>query len=183
MTREEKDKAIRVLDDMKVKIDIPKAAVTQLDKNWALDMAIEALKQEPCEDAISRAELKKWLDMNFSFGGAARKLELFDRLDKELPPVTPQPKTDDIKKSNFSQEQYKADLQSAYDCGKASVKPCKGERMTEKEFSKEFQNELLNLLEMCFERHTDAMTLTFEYPNAKMAVEMKFKVEKVENES
>lgn len=29
-----------------------------------------------------------------------------------------------IDKSNFSQEQYKADLQGAYDCGKASVKPC-----------------------------------------------------------
>ena len=29
-----------------------------------------------------------------------------------------------IDKSNFSQEQYKADLQSAYDCGKASVEPC-----------------------------------------------------------
>lgn len=29
-----------------------------------------------------------------------------------------------IDKSNFSQEQYKADLQCAYDCGKASVKPC-----------------------------------------------------------
>ncbi len=50
MTREEK--AIRVLDDMKVKIDIPKAAVTQIDKNWALDMAIEALKQEPCCNCI-----------------------------------------------------------------------------------------------------------------------------------
>ena len=50
-----------------------------------------ALEQAPCEDLVSRAELKKWLDMNFSFGGASRKLELFDRLDKELPPVTPQP--------------------------------------------------------------------------------------------
>ena len=29
-----------------------------------------------------------------------------------------------IDKSNLSQEQYKADLQSAYDCGRASVKPC-----------------------------------------------------------
>ena len=48
----------------------------------------EALEQ-PCEDCVSRAELKKWLDMNFSFGGALRKLELFDRLDKELPSVTP----------------------------------------------------------------------------------------------
>lgn len=45
------------------------------------------------KNCVSRAELKKWLDMNFSFGGALRKLELFDRLDKELPAVTPQPKT------------------------------------------------------------------------------------------
>ncbi|WP_146058865.1 hypothetical protein [Lachnospira multipara] len=57
-------------------------------KEW-LEMAIEALKQESCEDCVSREELKKWLDMNFSFGGALRKLELFDRLDKELPSVTP----------------------------------------------------------------------------------------------
>lgn len=41
------------------------------------------------EDCVSRAELKKWLDINFSFGGALRKLEMFDRIDKELPPVTP----------------------------------------------------------------------------------------------
>lgn len=43
MTREERDKAIRVLEDMKVKIDIPKAAVMQNNKNWALDMAIKEL--------------------------------------------------------------------------------------------------------------------------------------------
>lgn len=40
MTREE---AIKVLDDMKVKIRIPKSAEIQLKKNEALDMAIEAL--------------------------------------------------------------------------------------------------------------------------------------------
>lgn len=57
----------------------------------AYKMAIKALDQESCEDAVNRTELKKWLDMNFSFGGALRKLELFDRLDKELPPVNPQP--------------------------------------------------------------------------------------------
>ena len=33
-------------------------------------------------------------------------------------------KTQMIDKSNFSMEQYRADLQSAYDCGKASVVPC-----------------------------------------------------------
>ena len=47
MTREEHKKAIEVLDDMKVKIDIPKAAKTQNDRNWALDVAIQALSQEP----------------------------------------------------------------------------------------------------------------------------------------
>lgn len=73
MTREERKKAIEVLGDMKVKIDIPKAAKTQNDRNWALDVAIKALEnhdtfmkysysmgkhdalsQEPCDDAISR---------------------------------------------------------------------------------------------------------------------------------
>lgn len=46
------------------------------------------LEQQPCDDCVSRAELKKWLDMNFSFGGAIRKIEMFDRIDKELPTVT-----------------------------------------------------------------------------------------------
>ena len=48
MTREERKKAIKVLDNMKVKIDVPKAAkMTKNDKNWALDVAIKALSQEP----------------------------------------------------------------------------------------------------------------------------------------
>ena len=53
--------------------------------------------------------------------------ELLDAI-MELPSVTP---TQMIDKSNFSQEQYKMDLQSAYDCGKASVTPLKqlGEEM------------------------------------------------------
>ena len=36
--------AIEVLDDMKVKITIPKSAVTQNKRNEALDLAITALK-------------------------------------------------------------------------------------------------------------------------------------------
>lgn len=47
------------------------------------------LERQSSEDCVSRAELKKWLDMNFSFGGALRKLEMFDRIDNELPSVTP----------------------------------------------------------------------------------------------
>ena len=59
------------------------------DQLEALNIAIQELEQQPCDDCVSRAELKKWHDMNFSFGGALRKLEMFDRIDKELPPVTP----------------------------------------------------------------------------------------------
>ncbi len=56
MTKEERRKAIRVLDSMKVKIDIPKAAVMQNDKNWALDIAINELKQEPKTEWVSISE-------------------------------------------------------------------------------------------------------------------------------
>lgn len=58
-----KEEAIEVLDDMKVKIDIPKPAVTQRKRNDALDMAISALSENK-GDLISRQavlyELKKW---------------------------------------------------------------------------------------------------------------------------
>ena len=66
MTKEEREKAIKVLDDMKVKIDIPKAAVMQHDKNWALDCAIKVLKQEPCDDCISREEVLSIYDEWFA---------------------------------------------------------------------------------------------------------------------
>lgn len=62
------------------------------DTQQFAELAVKLLEEEPCEDCVSRAELKKWLDMNFSFGGATKKLELFDRLDKELPPVQPKAK-------------------------------------------------------------------------------------------
>jgi len=47
------------------------------------------MNRDTCDDCVSIAELEKWLDLNFSFGGACRKLELFERLEKELPRVTP----------------------------------------------------------------------------------------------
>lgn len=88
MTREE---AIKTLKENSCNIcsflakDMESCSIAYCDNR----AAIRTLEQEPCEDCVSREELKKWLDMNFSFGGALRKLELFDRLDKELPPVTP----------------------------------------------------------------------------------------------
>ena len=47
---------------------------------------------------------------------------------------------------------------------------------TEKSFSPEFQHELLDLVEMCVDNHTDGLTLTFEYTHGSVEVEMTFKV-------
>lgn len=49
---------------------------------------------------------------------------------------------------------------------------------TEKECSREFQNNLLDLFEMCYENHTDSCTVTFEYPNAVMEIDFTFRAKK-----
>ena len=49
---------------------------------------------------------------------------------------------------------------------------------TKKKFSKEFQNTLLDLGEMCYKNNTDTCTVTFEYPNAIMEVDFTFRVKK-----
>ena len=43
MKKLKSEEAITILEDMKVNISIPKAAVTQIKRNAALDMAIDAL--------------------------------------------------------------------------------------------------------------------------------------------
>ena len=53
--------AMIVLDDIKVKIDIPKAAVTQLNRNAALDMAISDMKHVE-ELEAENAKLKNCID-------------------------------------------------------------------------------------------------------------------------
>lgn len=51
--------AIQILEDMKVKIDIPNAAVTQRKRNEALEMAIRSLVNDEHTDAIMREVMKK----------------------------------------------------------------------------------------------------------------------------
>ncbi|WP_027431965.1 hypothetical protein [Lachnospira multipara] len=78
-----------VLKELEVEDDAPAGYEIRCIHCYVEGKEIAKALEQPCEDCVSRAELKKWLDMNFSFGGALRKLELFDRLDKELPSVTP----------------------------------------------------------------------------------------------
>lgn len=51
--------AIAILEDMKVKIDIPNAAVTQRKRNEALEKAIRSLANDECVDAIMNEVCKK----------------------------------------------------------------------------------------------------------------------------
>ena len=89
MTREERKKAIEVLDDMKVKIDIPKAAKTQNDRNWALDIAIKTLSQEPCKDTISREDVIKLVECSgYDLQFRTDNADMCDDVRK-LPPVMP----------------------------------------------------------------------------------------------
>lgn len=47
-----------------------------------------------------------------------------------------------------------------------------------KEFSWDFQKNLLDLLEMCYENETDSCTLTFEYPSVVIEIDFTFSVKK-----
>ena len=71
------EEAIEVLDDMKVKIRVPKSAVTQNKRNDALDMAIAKLSaSEPeiirCKECEHRGEEpiadgRYWCDIHDTF--------------------------------------------------------------------------------------------------------------------
>ena len=89
MTNEE---TIEVLDDMKIKIAIPKSAITQRKRNEALDTAIKALEQQPCEDAVSRETVKEMLTAEWTkYMPMESDVNLAFVLGKisELPSVTP----------------------------------------------------------------------------------------------
>lgn len=62
-------KVIDILEDMKVKIDIPRAAKTQLDKNEALEIAIAKLKANDRNEMIVediKRIIKRYDDMNLT---------------------------------------------------------------------------------------------------------------------
>ncbi len=75
----------------------------------------EVLEQQPSKDCISRTEAINVVHKYF-----VKYLKINDDicLDgiRSLPSTTPQ-QIDKIENSNYSEEQYKADLQGAYDCG------------------------------------------------------------------
>lgn len=87
MTREEKQKAIDAL-----KISAPVITVTQEEFYGyiqTLNKIMDWIKQEPCEDCVSRDAVRKlfkeWMD-----DGEEYAPHVFKELVEALPPVTPQ---------------------------------------------------------------------------------------------
>ena len=88
MAREE---AVLVLDHARPQTaEIDRQFYDDEDLNNALDMGIEAIKQEPCEDAISREAILLEIDKIKDNYGGLLDVAMFIR---GLPPVNPQPKT------------------------------------------------------------------------------------------
>ena len=86
MTNEERENAIRILQDAK---DGYKEYLT----DEVLDVAIEGLKQEPCEYAINRESVLKIYNEWFATCNIADKKESPKSKIKALPPVAPKQKT------------------------------------------------------------------------------------------
>jgi hypothetical protein len=101
MTREEREKAIDLLDNLRGMIEDNQGN----DYDFALKKGIEALEQEPCEDAISRRAAVEFLenhaetyeDVGVRMGFKAAASLINNR--NYLPSVTPQQKYEDIAKA------------------------------------------------------------------------------------
>jgi hypothetical protein len=142
MTREE---AIEQLNFMIETIPKEPSAECDSIKEWldtdkdirnALEMAINALEREPCEDCISRQAVldiitfeDKWLfDAN---GHNANTHIAFSGLEsriKALPPVTPQHTDAEIQKM---QEMEQAEIEKAYNMGVSEKETVLGKMRTE----------------------------------------------------
>jgi hypothetical protein len=48
----------------------------------------------------------------------------------------------------------------------------------DKEFSADFQHDILDLVEECLKNHTDNITVSFDYGNCNLDIDMTFRVYK-----
>lgn len=86
MTREDREEAIEIIKS-KCYVFNPLDLDMSTKINTALDMAVKALGEEPCVDAVSRAEAKK-LAWDLELETCYDNEKVVEMLD-ELPSVTP----------------------------------------------------------------------------------------------
>lgn len=98
MTREEARESFKLSNEQsKVRLEVEKmrmdsGEIKELEFYIERDdMAIKALEQAPCEDCISREAVL--IELNKYLCGVPFDEKGIDEVIKELPPVTPQPKT------------------------------------------------------------------------------------------
>ena len=91
MTREEREEAINIIKS-ECYVFNPLNFDRSTRINTALDMAIKALEQKPCEDAVSRQDVLNTLDSTDKFLDETRTVEsyktLLEECYKNLPSVT-----------------------------------------------------------------------------------------------
>lgn len=115
MTIEEAIKIIKcvlaIATDFEITVQGERFTVKKCKK--AVEMAIKALDQEPCEDAISRQA---------AIDAIKKSRFLVDAMEKviKLPPVTPKYTDAEIQKM---QEMEQAEIQKAYELGLQAVNP------------------------------------------------------------
>lgn len=120
MKKLSQEEAEKVLEGMKVKIEIPKSAVTQRKRNIALDMAIEALKYSEVpnsSDCISRQavdELSR--ELVHTTRDKADFLCYFWEGLQDLPPVNPHPEIVRCNQCKYAEVADSEDSQDGYTC-------------------------------------------------------------------
>ena len=86
------EQAIDIMSKVTFYWELGEQTLTQNQINEALDMAIEALEQEPCEDCISREEALSHKHIVYDDDGIGYSVVRADVIEKLLS-VIPQPKT------------------------------------------------------------------------------------------
>ena len=89
-----------------------------LSDNEALDLAIKALEQEPCEDAISREAVLNLFNKSDEYRWETTWIR---HKIEELPSVTPKFTDTEIQKM---QELEQAQLEKTYELGKSEMQSC-----------------------------------------------------------
>lgn len=83
------EEAIAILSDMKIDIPIPKAAVTQIKRNIALDMAISALSCSEIPNSSDTISRQAAIDAIDEYNVCGYVEEPFEKLEKALLKLPP----------------------------------------------------------------------------------------------
>ena len=113
MTREEAIKELSYIAD-----EMP--SMECADWKEAIDMAIKSLEQEPCEDCVSRADVKTFLD-KYNFVSYDYTDEDFV---KALPPVYPKAKVGKWIESHIPESVLVECSECGFSCGAPSFNYC-----------------------------------------------------------